>query len=242
MKRIKIYPRMASLVLAGGIALSTIPLCGVSLYLREKIGIDQKIEYENQNIQEKEVICNVEGEDFGLAVSYDFSVLSKEKWEIMKDKGIYLHLSLIDLEEGTKIYVSDLQIDTKLISENRELDGFVQSSSYTGKDGWKYGYPLYANERALFFREIEGQSELFRRGMDSILPLFIDEDKRSDGYSEEEYHEAGILGNEISVKVGLMVEKDGKEPYRREVTSSINIPSYLTHNELLQEESNNKRK
>lgn len=237
MRNLKVYPKMASIALAGGILLCSLPLCGASLYLREKINTNQKEKViESQNLPVIEQVCDVEGEDFRLDIQYEFDTFTKEKFEIAKDKSLFLHISLKDLEEGTKIYVRNLSVDTKLVSENRELDGFVQANSYHGKEGWQYGYPLYPSENALFYTEIDSDNELFSRVMNSILPLFVASEK-SEGYSEEEYNEAGIWGNEFLVKVGLMIEKDENEPYYKEVISSIKVPSYLTQKEILKEEN-----
>lgn len=179
-------------------------------------------EGENVEIAPQEI--DVPGEDFKLVVEYSLDSDTQKEWRITADKKLYTKVYTKGLPEGTKVYIDNVHTDCNIVSSHEILNGIPQDSMDDRiHNSLMYGFPISDTTCFYAINEIEGQNDDFIQGFTMGYNGYSTgqiEEKRHD---EEFYLKNGVYGNKISSAYGLLISKDGEEPYGVDVSSDVVI-------------------
>lgn len=230
MKKIKFY-KEGCLVLA----LSTnFILTGCNeTYVPTENTIENTIDTNEEDFSIDPQVLDIPNEDFKLVVSYDVNLDDNKKWRITSDKDLYIECHTEGLEDGYKVWIDNVHIDTFIVSTMTEFNGILQDTMDDRiHNSMMMGFPISDTMSYSSINLIEGQDKDFIEGtylgyLSCSGTGFGTGSVEQERYTDQDYLEHGVYANKIGVVFGLLIQgPNDTEPYGVDVKSEVYVTVY----------------
>lgn len=182
------------------------------------------------NIDEKGFVAlrqvlDVPGEDFKLIAEYNTDLASQRSWRITSNKFLYLKVYTQGLEDGKKVYLDNVHIDTSIVSEYAAADGVLQDTMDDRiHNSLMYGFPISDDIHYHGVNAIEGMNDSFIKTTFYVINGLGTGTSVEKRYTESDYiDKMGVSGNKIQVVYDLLVQNGLDVPRNTSVASDFKV-------------------